>query len=607
MLPQEAARAEATPPRATNALVAASSLHSVEHRLRSGHQTALRQELASASVVAACQMLHAFSLCASSIHADMHLELVETILTLPWQTNVQLASAVCEFVQDLITASTPFVRMCICALVESFVLPEDQAPDDSREMESGSSVQEQICQHVHGALHGILKVCPLASSHLYDAVKELFPHSRRNTKCHSHFLANTLKLLTYAPALRPRAIHLIIERFVDLDVQIALQQRLLEEAVEEDADSIFEVELGDTTAEEIAKMRLNAEKLDEMMVMMFEFINLTCSSGTRALGSPGSVSSPSAQPAGLQLFEALISAFRSSVMQTYKCRSTQFVMFFCCSYDLGFARAFMRLLLQQVEADLVHTEERAACAAYLSSFLARARYLPIGEVLHTVRQMVSWAHEYQLLAAARLQGQAASLDVQLHGVFYAVVQGVLYVLCYKHELLFTDECLAAREDIGAALQPILLCELNPLKFCLDNVVVEFERLQLCDCAHVVAANERLAIGSRSASGTANRLEDFFPFDPIQLKRCAKLISPLYQTWQPPAGFDSEPRDSACSLEASSCSSHDAASDSLARSLQAMSVTPLSGDDASLEVHMRKRLAENIHMFRSDIAAARAGA
>lgn len=48
-------------------------------------------------------------------------------------------------------------------------------------------------------------------------------------------------------------------------------------------------------------------------------------------------------------------------------------MFFCCSYDLGFARAFVRLLLQQVEADLVHTEERAACAAYLSSFLARAR------------------------------------------------------------------------------------------------------------------------------------------------------------------------------------------------------------------------------------------
>jgi len=291
-------------------------------------------------------------------------------------------------------------------------------------------------------------------------------------------------------------------------------------------------------------------------------------------------------------------AFRGSVMQTYKCRSTQFLIFFCCSYDANFARAFLRLLLQQVETELVHSEERAAYAAYASSFLARAKYLPIGETLQTVRHMVSWAHEYQLQAVAKLQGQAASLDVAAHGVFYAVVQGVLYVLCYKHELLLTDECAAARQELGIALHPILHCELNPLKFCLDNVVVEFERLALCECANLIASNERMAIGSRSASGNANRLEDFFPFDPIQLKRCAKLVAPLFQTWVPPAG---SARDSNCSLDASSCSSPDAMSDSLARSLQAMSVTPLSGDDASLEVQMRKRLAENSTMFRSSIA------
>lgn len=131
--------------------------------------------------------------------------------------------------------------------------------------------------------------------------------------------------------------------------------------------------------------------------------------------------------------------------------------------------------------------------------------------------MLAWAREYQLQAEARLQGQAAILDVQLHGVFYAVIQGVLYVLCYKNEILSSTEFASSRELIGAELLPILLSELNPLKFCVDNVVVEFERLQLCDCAHVIMANERTAVGSRSASGTANRLEEFFPFDPIQLK------------------------------------------------------------------------------------------
>lgn len=587
-------RAEASP-----------SLQHVEHALRSGKQAELRREIASASTATACQLLHAFSLCASSVHADAHYELVETILRLPWREDAQLASAVCEFVQDLVTASASFLRACVTALVESFLVPESQVTQLEPEAEdaegSASSIQEQISQHVHVALQGILHACPLAISHLQDAIKDHFPHSRRDVKCHHVFLGGVLKLLTYAPTLRPRMLHLIMERLVDLDVQITLQQRSLEEAVEEEADAIFEVELGDASAEEVAKMRKNAEKLDDMMVMLFEFINLTCSGGARAAGSPDTVLSPGGGTPGEQLFEALISAFRSSILQTYKCRSTQFLLFFCCSYDVAFARAFVRLLLQQVEAELVHGEERAAAAAYAASFLARAKYLPIGEVLQTVRHMVGWAHEYQVHVVARLHGQAASLDVAAHGVFYSVVQGVLYVLCYKHELLLADECALVRQDIASVLQPVLLCELNPLKFCLDNVVVEFERLQLCEVSDIITSNERLAIGSRSAAGNANRLEDFFPFDPIQLKRCAKVVAPLYETWQPPAGT----RDS--NVSASSCSSPDAMSDSLARSLQAMSVTPLSGDDASLEVQMRRRLAENSHMFRNNIAAARAGA
>ena len=87
-------------------------------------------------------------------------------------------------------------------------------------------------------------------------------------------------------------------------------------------------------------------------------------------------------------------------------------------------------------------------------------------------------------------------------------------------------------------------------------------------AQVIAQNERLALGSRALGGGANRLEDFFPFDPIQLKRCAKLINPLFQTWVPPHG-SSEPRDSnftGTSLETGSEYSP-GASDSLARSLQ----------------------------------------
>lgn len=169
---QDAAPPGSTPPGSTSpdgpraGAPGAPSLHHVQRSLRSGNQAALRQELACAPIAAACQLLRGFSLCASSIHADMHHELVETVLRLKWRDDAQLASAVCEFVQDLITANTAFVKLVIGALVTTFVLSERQAQNSSADGEADGgatcTTQDQVLQHVHQALHGILKVCPLA-------------------------------------------------------------------------------------------------------------------------------------------------------------------------------------------------------------------------------------------------------------------------------------------------------------------------------------------------------------------------------------------------------------------------------------------------------------
>ena len=118
------------------------SLQHVEHALRSGNQTALRKDLASASPPVACQMLQAFSLCASAM-TDSHIELVDAILRLPWREDAQLASAVCEFVQDLVTAHPSFLRVVVGSLVESFLIEEGpEAPSDA-EGSGGSELEEQ--------------------------------------------------------------------------------------------------------------------------------------------------------------------------------------------------------------------------------------------------------------------------------------------------------------------------------------------------------------------------------------------------------------------------------------------------------------------------------
>ena len=47
------------------------------------------------------------------------------------------------------------------------------------------------------------------------------------------------------------------------------------------------------------------------------------------------------------------------------------------------------------------------------------------------------------------------LDVQVHGVFYAVLQGSLYVLCYQGEVLAQPQAAAERERIAAQLQALI--------------------------------------------------------------------------------------------------------------------------------------------------------
>ena len=644
-----------------------------------------------------------------------HGALVDAVLRQPWRESEVLCVAVIEFVQELVSAVPAFVPKGIDALVLSFVPPKSAA---AAEMLLPEAV---LLPRVHEALRGVLRACPLGIGHLYSSIKDHLPHRRLDLHVHVGFLRPTLQLLEYCHALRPRVLHLLVERLVDLDAHVAQQLRALEEARDAE-DTIFQVE-SDTTQEEVDKMRLNAKKLDEMLVMLCNFISATASPSQRAaakaaavdaatdrtatwaaataaaaaaaataatsrcsssgsssfdvtlsklevatgeddevsaaggaLASPesrkrtprgmssdpsdhalgdaigdasgaaasaerspssshapsaavlsgfadasldastppnkvrrsASVASPSSSgslvylaapgdPAGA-LFETLFSAFRASVLPTYKCRAVQFLLFYACSFDAAFTRSFLQQLLVQVRAEHVHGDSRIACAAYVASYVARATFVGVEVVVHVARELLVFVREYQEHAVARLGGQPAQLDVQLHGPFYAAVQGLLYLICYKHELLQgvsqlpdghgfvkrDDSSSSQRSvlhEVGLSLHEVLHGPLNPLKFCLEAIAFEFERLAICDVSKLLDANVRVVVASNTMGGLRNQLEDFFPFDPLHgFEQMSALIAPFYQEWR--AQRDSEARDSNLSALSRSCDDDHALSHSL---------------------------------------------
>jgi RNA polymerase I-specific transcription initiation factor RRN3 len=397
-----------------------------------------------------------------------------------------MARAVLHFVQELVSAAPAFLRQCIAALVNSFLPAEGDEP----EKDEALTGKDEVSALVHVALESILRACPVATDYVFGSLKATFPHKRREAVAHAVYVRHCIAVLRYSPALMKRVVGLLVARMVELDVEIALQQRHLEDAAEEEEDydePIFEVDLGDNMSEEVAKMRKNADKLDGMMALMFEFIAERCkglksSARPAGIATPGMVVAEGEEQAedvdeAERLLHALLVAFHESVLYTYKCRCVQFLLFFACSFSERFTAAFTNFLLRQVSNEQVHAEARIASAAYIASFLARASFVPLFTVLSPLYELLRWAERYQADSAAKLGGAPARLDVALHGVFYAVMQGCLYLLCYKNAALNKPEVTHEREVLGALVGRIAAGRLNPLKFCQDAVLIEFER---CD-------------------------------------------------------------------------------------------------------------------------------
>jgi RNA polymerase I-specific transcription initiation factor RRN3 len=397
-----------------------------------------------------------------------------------------MARAVLHFVQELVSAAPAFLHQCITALVQSF-LPAEGDEAENVEVLGGGEVVTAL---IHATLESILRACPVATDYVFDSLKATFPHKRREAVAHVVYVRHCIAVLRYSPALMKRVVGLLIARMVELDVEIALQQRHLEDAAEEEDDDdepIFEVDLGDSISDELAKMRKNADKLDGMMALMFEFIAERCG-GLKNSGRSAEVATPGTATAAAarvqvaedmdeaeRLLHALLVAFHESVLYTYKCRCVQFLLFFACSFSERFTTAFTTFLLRQVRNEQVHAEARIASAAYVASFLARASFVPLSTVLPPLYELLHWAEGYQVDSAVKMGGMPARLDVALHGVFYAVMQGCLYLFCYKHAALSKPEVAHERDALGELVGRIVAGRLNPLKFCQDAVLIEFER------------------------------------------------------------------------------------------------------------------------------------
>ncbi|KAI9850857.1 MAG: hypothetical protein M1838_004926 [Thelocarpon superellum] len=445
----------------------------------------------------------------------------------------------------------------------------------------------QRYNRIHMALKYLLQLIPAASSILSPVLTARFPPAEDTRKVHTVYVRNLLRLIGYAPELKSDVMALITDRLLKIDVQVQVDLEDLEDEVgevlaqdvvppldashelagreseEDEAESDVESAASDESVDperlRMKEVTSNVRKIDAIMDLLFAFY-------APAYRDPS-------HPDGLNAFRILLNHFASIILPTYRSRHTQFLLF-------HFAQTSPLLMDEFVGAcaHLAFEEGRPAimkqsAAAYLASFIARGAHVP-AQIVQDVFYVLG---DHLDLIRTREEGACTGPDMRRYGTFYAMVQALLYIFCFRWRDLVArpdddsdheDAVLVDGNDIAWAprtkeiLTRNIYSKLNPLKICAPSIVNEFariahhvrfmyifpiletnKRLRLTHSTSAIAPGVGYSGPERETALTARKeesyqqLDAYFPFDPYHLPVSKRWIEGDYVEWRGIPGLD----------------------------------------------------------------------
>jgi RNA polymerase I-specific transcription initiation factor RRN3 len=245
----------------------------------------------------------------------------------------------------------------------------------------------------------------------------------------------------------------VVDKLIDLDVEIEWEDILQDDS----GKGIFEMELedleetlddADQDSDELTREyssgrsfwgNVNAEKLDSLLVLMFQHLSTCAKDGQLA-----------------KVFETLLESFQITVLSAYKSKFSQFVMFYACSLDPEVCGTkFADILADIFMSNSFPPFKRMSAVAYLASYLSRAKFLSASFVVKMVQRLVGWCWKY-------CENQDGDINPKAHRVFHSGCQAIMYALCFRMRSAMDIPRLKSQLFL-MPIEAILKHPLNPLK------------------------------------------------------------------------------------------------------------------------------------------------
>ena len=349
-----------------------------------------------------------------------------------------------------------------------------------------------------------------------------------------------------------------------------------------------------------------AHALDEMMFLVLEHLKKRIESAQKVLsdnnnnnnnnniGNNSILNNSNVARAAKtieRLRDALVSrAFVATLLPAPKSKFAQYIVFYLCFKDYERSSTIedgkknsCELLRDVLITKMLNSGEanslRLASAAYLASFVARAKFLSADFIVETLEVICNW-----LARKVNEQPSKKLTEIELIA-FDSCCQAVMYILCYR-----CDDVAQSGDECKRRLQALPLKEilyapnLEPLQSCLPSVVQEF--LKNASAAQILGFYEDLvstftkqseewkkiedeqrdkayvrhniSFAAKAANGMNNNknnnqvidrlrrrpLKMFFPFDPYVLRKSAQKLNleESYVVWRGNEDSETESED-----------------------------------------------------------------
>ncbi len=371
---------------------------------------------------------------------DQFKDLLAALFTYDWSGGALARGAFASLLAHLVSAKSTFLLPTLQMLARSLAAagpcpgPGPATAAVSASTEEGAAAHDDTNEArkaaVHAALQAVLALVPAGVPELFPALAEAFPHRRVDGPGSVVNYARQLLLIAgdYAQSssssgavLREKILGLLVERCLEIDVEIKIEDSGEATVEAEDAAEAVHLSAHDPSAalvlsehvyvedpnfilhlpahplaeqqqreqEQAADAKAPeevvdgmAEKLDSVMGLLFEHLDQLLARNEKG---------------GVRLFEGLVPTLEGPILATHRCKYVQFVLFYLAARDP--TRRVPSLLIDRLQARALQDETtplvaRQAALAFLSSYLVRARGLSVEEIVRALTCLVEAAEAY---------------------------------------------------------------------------------------------------------------------------------------------------------------------------------------------------------------------